>query len=210
MEKDVLRGMFEEVGAIITKTHVVYTSGRHGSAYINKDALYPHTEITSTLCQEMAKKFRDENIDVVAGPTIGGVVLSQWVAFHLSKVSGKGVCSVYAEKGEDGQRLFKRGFDKLVKGKNVLVVEDILTTGGSMRKVVDAARNLKANVVGCVALCNRGAVTIADLGNVPRFETLIDIDFESWEESECPLCKKDIPIDTSIGKGREYLARTRK
>lgn len=200
--------ILKEIDAVITGSHFVYASGRHGSAYINKDALYVHADITSNFCKEMAKRFEDLDIDVVAGPAIGGVILSQWVAFHLAKLKGRQILSVYSEKTEDGGRTFKRGYGKLLSGKKLLIVEDILTTGGSIKKVVEAARALNGDVVGCIAICNRGKVTVKEIGGVPRFESLVDIEFDSWEEKECPLCKKGVPVNTDVGKGREFLATT--
>lgn len=205
-QKEILK-MFSGAGAIITDTHVVYTSGRHGSAYVNKDALYPHTGMTARLCEEMASRFKDSDIGIVVGPTVGGVILSQWVAFYLSKIQGKEILGVFAEEDENKNRFLKRGYDKLIPGKNVLIVEDVMTTGGSVKKVVDAVRALGGNIVGCAALCNRGGVTKEDVGNVPVFEALVNIEMDSWEEAECPLCKKGVPVNTNVGKGREYLAR---
>jgi orotate phosphoribosyltransferase len=204
-ETEILK-ILSEVSALIKDSHIVYTSGRHGSAYVNKDALYPHTDQTSKLCKEMAERFADSNIDVVAGPTVGGVILSQWVAHFLSELSGRNVRAVFAEEDENKNRFFKRGYDKLIPKKNVLVVEDIVTTGGSVKKVVDAVKKLGGNIVGCTLLCNRGGISKEDLG-VPRLEALVNINLESWKENECPLCEKNIPINTGVGKGREYLAQ---
>lgn len=207
MNENEMLKMFEGVSAIIKGSHIVYASGRHGSAYVNKDAVYPHTEVISKLCEEMARRFKDKNIEIVAGPTVGGVILSQWVAHHLSKMTGKNIPAVFAEEDENKNRFFKRGYDKFIPNKNILIVEDILTTGGSVKKVVDAVRALKGNIIGCAALCNRGAVTKDDLGGIPVLDALVNITLDSWEESECPLCQKNVPINTSVGKGRDYLAK---
>lgn len=201
--------LMSEVGAIITNSHLVYTSAKHGTAYINKDALYVHPTITSLLCKEMASFYDANKVDVVAGPTIGGVILSQWVAFHMnsSRLTGE-TLSIYAEEdinGEQKQRIFKRGYDLHIPGKNVVIVEDILTTGGSARKVIEAVRALKGNVLGLSVLCNRGGIQADSVGGVP-INALANITFESWEPEECPLCKKNVPINTSVGKGREFLA----
>src|SRR5437762_14064845 len=75
--------MFADVGAIVTDSHFVYSSGRHSSPYVNKDALYLHTDVISALCQEMARRYHAAQVDVVVLPILGGLVLSQWVAHHL-------------------------------------------------------------------------------------------------------------------------------
>lgn len=199
--------ILERVGAIITDSHVVYTSGRHGSSYVNKDALYPHTEETSFICACLAEKFADGGIDVVAGPTMGGVIMAQWVAYHLGRLTNRAALAVYAEEeGVIGYRVFRRGYDDLVRGKRVLVVEDIVTTGGSVRKVIAAAHAAGGSVVGVGALCNRGDVTATTL-YVPRFHALVDVTLDSWEASDCPLCQANVPINTRVGKGATFLAQ---
>jgi orotate phosphoribosyltransferase len=196
--------VLERVGALIANSHVVYTSGRHGSTYVNKDALYPHTHDTADLCARIAAHFADTQTEIVAGPTIGGVILAQWVAHHCPPRAGdRRAQAIFAEEqgsGPSGTRVFRRGYGSLIPGKRVLVVEDILTTGGSARKVVDAVRALGGEVVGLGALCNRGGVQAADLG-VPDLFALVTLELESWEAEECPLCRQGVPLDTRVGKG---------
>lgn len=196
------------IGAILTKTHVVYTSGKHGSAYVNKDAIYPHTGLTSQLCLEIATHFSKSRVDVVIAPAVGGVILSQWVAYHLTQLTGKEVLGVYAEKSEAGDSfVIKRGYDKLCHNKRLLIVEDILTTGGSVKKVVETARAIPSEIVGVAALCNRGKVQLQDLGNPPELFSLVDVTLDAWDEKDCPLCREKIPVNTDVGKGREFLSR---
>ncbi|MBA3488106.1 MAG: phosphoribosyltransferase [Longispora sp.] len=198
-------GLLSQIGAVLTNDHLVYTSGRHGSAYLNKDAIYPHTAITSRLCAGIAAWFSPHDVDAVIAPAVGGVILSQWTAHHLSATRDQEVLGLYADKvGEEF--VIKRGYDRYIPGKNILVVEDVLTTGGSVRKVIDGVRELGGTVVGVGALCNRGAVTPTDLGDVPELFASVTVDFESWEAEECPLCKKGMPVNTSVGKGLEFLA----
>ena len=196
------------VGALITNSHVVYTSGKHGSAYVNKDALYPHTGLTSEACRAIAEMFAHYVIDAVVAPAVGGVILSQWIAYHLTDLTGREVLAVYAEKDdeEDDGFIIKRGYDKLITGKEVLAIEDILTTGGSLKKVIRAARTLDANIIGAGALCNRGGVTAEDL-DVNELFSLVEADLEAWDEPVCPLCAAGVPINTDVGKGRQFLAR---
>lgn len=206
MNENEMLEMLKRLEAIITESHIVYTSGRHGSAYVNKDAIYLHTQETSKLCEQMASFYSNYEIDVIAGPTVGGVILSQWVAYYLSSKRGKEVLSVFAEEDENKNRIFKRGYDKLIANKKVLIVEDILTTGGSVKKMVEAVRALGGEVVGCVAICNRGDVGSADIGGAP-IRSLTSVKLDSWEEADCPLCKEGRPINTNVGKGRDYLKK---
>src|SRR5258706_4165090 len=108
--------MLQKTGAVNLKNHFVYTSGKHGRVYVNKDALYPHTEYVSRVAEIIAQKYKTQNIDVVAGPSLGGIILSQWVAYHLSKLKNKEILSVYTVKMPDKNQVFTRGYEKLVKG----------------------------------------------------------------------------------------------
>ncbi len=205
-EQEVLE-VLGKVGAVITGSHIVYTSGLHGSAYVNKDAIYPHTAQTSRLCRAIAERFADEPVEVVIAPAIGGVILSQWTAHHLSEMNGHEVFGVYAEKAESTDTfVIKRGYDKLIAGKNVLVVEDILTTGGSAKKVIEVTRAIGGNIVGLGVLCNRGKITPEDCG-VPKLTALVSVALDAWDEADCPLCIQNMPINTDVGKGRAFLAR---
>jgi len=108
-EQEVL-AILGKVGAIITKSHIVYTSGKHGRTYVNKDALYPHTAETSRLCRTIAERFASDGVEVVIAPAIGGVILSQWTAYHLTEIAGYEVLGTYAEKTGDGKAfIIKRG-----------------------------------------------------------------------------------------------------
>jgi orotate phosphoribosyltransferase len=206
MNEQEILDMLQEVGAFRTG-HFVYTSGRHGDAYILKDAMYAYPRQTSEVCKTMAEHFKDTGIEAVIGPAVGAAILSQWTAYHLSEFSGKDVYAVYADKDGEGGFVIKRGYDKLIAGKRVLVVEDLTTTGGSIKKVVDATRAAGAEVAGVVVLCNRGDVTKEMVGAPKEFISLVRLELESWEEDACELCEKNIPVSTDIGHGKEFLAR---
>jgi orotate phosphoribosyltransferase len=213
MNDPAIMQMFVDVGAIVNDSHFVYTSGRHSSVYINKDALYLHTETISKLCKLMAHPYNAHQIDVVVGPVLGGIVLSQWVTHHLNANRSSGeTLAIYAEKEEDGADKtfsFHRGYDRYIPGKNILVVEDVLTTGGSARQVIELVRRHGGNVLGLSALCNRGNIQPADVGNIP-IHTLVTLTLETFTEAECPICQQHVPINTELGKGRAFLARQKK
>jgi orotate phosphoribosyltransferase len=130
-------------------------------------------------------------------------------------MEGRNVAGVYADKDHSIEAtkagetnfLIKRGYDQVIKGKKTLVVEDLVTTGGSLRKVVEAARAAGADVVGAATICNRGDVTKEMVGNPPEFISLLDVHLEQWPEHECELCKRGIPVNTEVGHGKQYLAK---
>lgn len=195
--------IIRRTGALITGTHVIYTSGKHGSAYINKDAIYPHTQVISSIGKKIAVLFMKDHVQVVAAPAIGGIVLSQWVAYHLSRLTKMDVLAVYAEKEKTGSHFyFRRGYDKLISENKTLVVEDILTTGASAKKVVEQVLKAGGKVIGVGAIFNRGKVTAKSIG-VPQLRVLGDFELEAWSAKKCPLCARNVPINLELGKGKE-------
>ena len=198
--------VLQKVGAF-RSGHFVLTSGRHSDSYINKDAMYAYPQELSQLCRWMAERFEKDGIEAVTGPAVGAAILAQWTAFHLTEMAGHNVFATYADKDGQGGFILKRGYDQLVKGRKTLVVEDLTTTGGSIQKVVDAAREAGADVVGAIVVCNRGNVTAEQAGNPGRFESLVEVELESWEAGECELCKNNIPVNTDIGHGKDFLAK---
>jgi orotate phosphoribosyltransferase len=187
--------------------HFVYTSGRHGDKYINKDALYVTPREVSRLCEAMAGRVLELNADVVIGPAVGAAILAQWVAHHLSLMTGRDISGVYADKDGEGGFVIKRGYDKVIEGKRVVVVEDLITTGGSIKKVIDVVKKMGGEVVGAVAICNRGDVTKKDISNPPLFESLVNVHLTSAEEDKCDMCKRGIPVSVEVGHGRDFVAK---
>lgn len=214
LSQENIMAMLAQVGAVIADSHIVYTSGKHGSAYVNKDAIYPDTSLISRLCETLAMAFVRERVEVVVAPALGGIVLTQWVAHHLSELTlstplAEDTLAVYAEKTADGNFVLARGYDKLVAGKRVLVLEDVLNTGGSAKKVVELVRATGGKVIGLGALCNRGGVTSRDVGDVPKLISLVNVTLDAWDEGDCPLCAQGVPINTTVGKGKDFLERKR-
>jgi orotate phosphoribosyltransferase len=126
----------------------------------------------------MARRFEEQHISCVVGPVTGGLILAFEVARHL------GCRAVYAERGEDGNGFaLRRGF-RIARGERVLVVEDIVTTGGSAQKVIDVVRAAGGDVVGVGLLCDRSGGTL-DF-DVPRTEALLRLDIASYEPHEVP------------------------
>ncbi len=203
---DVLE-VLRRTGGYITGSHIVYTSGKHGEAYLNKDAVYPHTFETSAICQQIAEKFKDKNIEVVVAPALGGIILSQWTAYHLSKMTGREILGLYTEKTPEKDQIFTRGYDKLLLGKRVLVVEDIVTTGGSVKKSMGSVKKAGGEIIAVCVLTNRDPDNINSETVGAPFFALSEVRMKAWDENDCDLCKKGVPINTTVGKGREYLQK---
>lgn len=202
--------LLKKSGAVLTDDHFVGTSGRHINVYINKDALYPHTSFASRIGELFAEKYKALNIDVVAAPALGGIILSQWTAYHLSQLTGKDVLGVYTEKTPEKNQIFTRGYDKLVKGKNVLVVEDLTTTGGSVKKVVNSVKEAGGKIVAVSVMVNRDPKLVTSETIGAPFDSLAVLKAESWEENDCPMCKKNMPVNTTVGHGKKYLESKKK
>src|SRR5882724_1053917 len=115
--------------------HFVYTSGKHAPRYLNKMAIFAHPLLASEMGKLFAEKYKNRTIDVVVAPALGGIVLAQWVAYHLSKTKRNERRSVNTKKdkgtfssGAESNQILTREYDKYAKGKGILIVEDIVTT----------------------------------------------------------------------------------
>lgn len=203
--EDKVKKILAKVNAVLTNGHFVYVSEKHGDKYINKDAIYPHTKLIKELCSMWAEDFKDLNIEVVVGPAMGGVILSHDTAAELTKLLKKDIPGIYSEKDGEGGFSFTRGYGEFVKGKRVLVVEDILTTGGSVKKVIELTKKSGGKVIGLGVIANRGNVKAKDVG-VRKIDALIDLKFETMEPKDCILCKNGVPVNTNVGKGKLFLA----
>ncbi len=203
--------MQEEVIDILKKTgavlegHFVGVSGRHMKVYVNKDAFLPHTEAVSRIGELFAEKNKHLPVDIVVGPAVGGIILSQWTAYHLSKLLGREVLSIYTEKTPESDQVFRRGYDKVVEGKNVLIVEDTTTTGGSVRKVVDKVKVAGGNVLQVTVMTNRDTTSVTEETVGAPFSWLAILAADSYAEEECQLCKANVPVNTNVGHGKKFL-----
>lgn len=169
----------------LMRGHFQLASGRHGDLYIEKFRILQWPDVTEPLCKMLADRFRGE-ANLVAGPTTGGIILSYETARQL------GLRSIIAEKKSEqaAEREFKRGFE-FGPGDRVLVVDDVLTTGGSIREVIDAVRARGAQVAGVGVLVDRTNGRV-DFG-VP-FYACLTLEVASWDPSDCELCKQSLPL----------------
>ncbi len=197
--------LLKKSGAVITDSHFVGTSGAHFATYINKDALYPHTEDTSEVCKLFAEKVKDLGVEVVVGPALGGIILSTWTAHHLTLLTNREVFGVYTEKTAEGGMAFTRGYDKFITGKKVYVVEDLTTTGESAKKVVEAVKVVGGEVVAVSVMVNRSPKIVNAEFFGTKFLPLDEFEVPTFKDGECPLCEAGVPINTQVGHGKKYL-----
>ena len=174
---------FEDAGAI-QKGHFKLTSGVHSDTYIQCAQVMQHPEFMHNLCSELGKKFRGDDIDVIVGPAIGGIIM----AHVMARVLGPWVRAIFTER-ENGKMTLRRSFE-IKEGEKVLVVEDVTTTGSSVREVIDIVNSRKGKVVGVGVLIDRSGGKV-NFG--VKTEKLLTIDIKTYLPEECPLCKKGIP-----------------
>ncbi|HEX8174768.1 MAG TPA: orotate phosphoribosyltransferase [Pyrinomonadaceae bacterium] len=171
---------FKRTGALL-EGHFILTSGLHSTRYLQCALLLQHPAEAIALGQALADHYRDQNVETVAAPAIGGLVIGYEVARSL------GARFIWTER-EGGRMTLRRGFT-VRPGESVIVIEDVVTTGGSTRETVDALRAAGARVVGAASIIDRSSGR-ADVG-VPRF-ALATLDVPSVAPSACDLCAQGI------------------
>lgn len=183
MEREKVISILKEAGVLL-EGHFLLTSGKHSNRYLQCAKIFKNTKYSEALCKDLAEQFKDKNIDVVVGPAMGAVIMSYEVSRHL------GVPNYFTER-ENGEMALRRGFE-IKPGERILVVEDVITTGGSVKEVIKLLTEMGGEVVGVGSIVDRSNGT-ADFG-VP-FSSVIKIEVEAYEADECPLCKEGkIPV----------------
>jgi orotate phosphoribosyltransferase len=181
-EKSVELDIFERSGALLNG-HFELTSGRHSEMYFQCALALQYPEFAAVLCQRIAEHYSAHKITTVIAPAIGGIPVAQEVGRQLD------IRSLFAER-QDGTMTLRRGF-KIEAGERVLVVEDVVTTGGSVQEVVDLVKQSGAEVVGVGTIVDRSGGE-ADFG-VPFFATYKQ-SVVTWSPDDCPLCRKQQPV----------------
>ncbi len=177
MNKEEISKIFIQSGALL-KGHFVLTSGRHSDQYMQCAQVLQYPGYTDQLTRVIAEGFAEDKIDVVVAPAMGGIIVGYEVARHL------GTKSIFCER-EAGKMSMRRGF-VIEPGQRVLVVEDVVTTGGSVKEVIELVRSMQGTVVGVGILVDRsGGKT--DFG--VKTVSVLSMEIESFPAEDCPLCK---------------------
>ena len=188
MRPEEARALFERHGAIL-EGHFELTSGRHSDRYVQKARILERPDLTGRVAEEIASWY--EGIDVVVAPAVGAIVLGFAVAERAN------ARSIFAERDADALRL-RRGF-VIEPGERALVVEDVITTGGSARETYDIAQGAGARTLGVAALVDRSTAPLTF-----PLRALLRVDAVSWDPAACPLCAAGVAIDAP---GSRHLAR---
>lgn len=164
---------------VLIEGHFLLTSGKHSGKYMQCAKLFQYPEYSESICKILSDKLKKYNAEIVIAPAIGGIILSYEVARQLN------IKSLFAER-ENGIMALRRGF-QIEKKTKVIVVEDVVTTGGSVKEVVELVKNCGGEVVAVGSIVDRSK-GLADFGC--PFESVIQIDIDTYEKDECSLCKK--------------------
>lgn len=174
--------IFRRTG-VMQEGHFRLTSGRHSNRYMQCARLFEYPAESAQISAAIAAFFKQDKIDFVIGPALGGVIMAYEVARAL------GVRNIFAER-ENGAMTLRRGFS-VQSGDRALVVEDVVTTGGSVKEVIDLMQAKGVEIVGVGAVLDRsnGSVQFG----VP-FKPLVTMEVLSWTAEECPLCQQGLPV----------------
>jgi orotate phosphoribosyltransferase len=181
-EEELLEALREK-GAVMTG-HFLLSSGRHSDTFVQKFRLFEDAALTMRVGEMLAERF-PEGFDVVAAPAVGAIVLG-----FATAVAGD-ARSIFCERVE-GRMIFRRGF-AIEAGERAVVVEDVITTGGSAAEVVHLVTDLDGQVLGVGALVDRGDASRQPLG--APLKSLLTLEARSWSPDRCPLCAAGVPID---------------
>jgi orotate phosphoribosyltransferase len=220
MPSEELMKMFEKAGAIVTGSHIVYakkeTGWHHGTDYVNKDVISMDPRLLMKCAEEMnfiipSDEETRRQIDFVVSPAAGAVGWGEVLAYQMSNVR-RVISFAFAEKEPDPKDLkdhifkFRQIFADRLKGKGVLIAEDITNPGTSVKKVANAVELCGGKVIAAAVLCNRvGKKAHEYLAPIPLF-AVTEVEMPMWHENECPLCQQGVPLNMSLGKAKDWLA----
>jgi len=175
---------FKQADAI-QRGHFKLTTGGHSDTYLQCAQVMQYPDFMNNICCKIGKRFKGIDIDVIVGPAMGSIIMS----YEMARVLGPWVRAIFAER-ENGKMTLRRSF-KIKEGEKVLVVEDVTTTGSSVREVIDTVNSRKGEVVGVVVLIDRSGGKV-NFG--VKTEKLFTMNTTNYSPEECPLCKKGIPL----------------
>lgn len=199
MQSKLFSALIDEKGYLL-RGHFRLSSGKCSPAYVDHWGILADSLLMEILMPPLADRFADEEIDAVAGQARGGNVLAAWTAAYLSQIKNQTIRALYTEK-HDPVMILPLPLWRFAKGKRVLVVEDVLTTGSNARKVIELINGLGGKTVAVAAIWNRGNVVADDVG--ARIIALIEEQIPAYSKEDCLACQANVPHDSLFGHGQE-------
>ena len=186
-----IEDLFVESGAL-KEGHFKLTSGLHSSRYVDKFKILSKPRLASPLMTEMAERWKSNNIELVVGPAVGGIILSYEIAHQLA------THGIFLER-KNGKMALSRGFS-IEKSQRILLVEDVVTTGGSVNEVCEVLKQLGGEIAGISLMVDRSGGKV-DFGI--KTDSLIQLGLELFEPESCPMCSDEIELETPGSSGKD-------
>ena len=186
-----IEDLFIESGAL-KEGHFRLTSGLHSSKYVDKFKILSKPRLASQLLTEMAERWKNSSIELVVGPAVGGIIVSYEIARHL------GCDGIFLER-KNGKMALSRGFS-IEKSQRILVVEDVMTTGGSVNEVCELLKHSGGKIAGISLMVDRSGGKV-DFG--VKTDSLIRLELEVFEPEGCPMCDNEIELVTPGSSGKD-------
>jgi len=182
MTNQEILNIFNQTGGRL-EGHFLLTSGRHSGEYMQCAKLFVDPEMSEKLCSALAKKMDNIKADFIVSPAIGGIVMGYEMARQLK-------CKNYFAERVNGEFELRRGFE-IKEGQKIVVVEDVVTTGGSVKEVISLMKALGATVIAVASIVDRSNGNV-DFGY--PYYSLLSMDIKSYDKEDCPLCKTEMPL----------------
>jgi len=183
LTQDQVLELLKEAGVLL-QGHFLLTSGRHSDKYMQCAKIFTDAKLSEKLCAELAELYRGDNVELVIGPAIGAILMSYEVSRQLN------LPNIFTERDASGEMCLRRGFE-IQPGQRVLIVEDVVTTGGSVMEVVKIVQDMGGVVVGIGSIVDRTGGKM-DFG--APYKSVLSMEVLSYEPDDCPICKSGIPL----------------
>lgn len=189
MDYQQIINILKEAKALL-EGHFKLRSGLHSNRFFQAALLLQYPDKAEKVCTALAANFKDKGIETVISPAVGGLIVGQEVARAL------GVRAIFADKNDQSELVLKRGFT-IRPGEKILVAEDVVTRGGRVQQTIDLVRQHGGEVVGVAVIVDRS-------GGQAQFDiphtSLLQLELDTYEPDNCPLCQKGLPLDTPGSK----------
>ena len=194
--------ILQKAGVLQSNGHFVGTNGEHLSDYLDFDLIYTaqNENIKKKLLENLAQKIQTTEAEAITGPAEGGNLLSASLTPYLSQIR------IAKSKKSNGNFVYETEELEKLRGKKIVVVDDVFRTGHSLRKLSTVLKTHDIQPIAFAVMLNRHPNSIEILDNSPIL-SVFSFPLSSWDETSCPLCLENVPVNTTFGHGQEFLAR---